>query len=105
MASASASLAESRAKALQIAHEGRRRDTVWTDGSRLGSGEVGAACVWQDPGGFTGWRFHLGSSKEALTRTITPFTRPFASSTDDRRAAMDTPSSWTPGSGQRCGVG
>ena len=31
---------EERAGVLATAHEWRRRDTVWTDGSRLNSGEV-----------------------------------------------------------------
>ena len=38
---------EERAGALATANEWRRRDTIWTDGSRLSSGEVGAARVWQ----------------------------------------------------------
>ena len=42
----------------------RRRDTIWTDGSRLGDGRVGAACAWRTPRGWTGRRFHLGINKE-----------------------------------------
>ena len=38
---------EEREKALQTANAARRdRDTLWTDGSRLDSGEVDAAAVW-----------------------------------------------------------
>ena len=33
--------------------------TVWTDGSRLDSREVGAACVWRSAEGWTGRRYHL----------------------------------------------
>ena len=39
--------------ALQTAHEWRRWGTIWTDGSREDSEEVGAAYVWQTPGGWT----------------------------------------------------
>lgn len=56
--------AEERAGALRTANEWRRRDTVWTGGSRLDSEGVGAACVWQRPGGCSGRRFHLGTNKE-----------------------------------------
>ena len=48
------------------ASEWRRQDTAWTDGSRIDSGEVGAACVWQSPNGWTGRRFHLGTNKEVF---------------------------------------
>ena len=37
---------EERAKALATANEWRRRDTIWTDGSQLDSGDVGAVCGW-----------------------------------------------------------
>ena len=38
-------IVEERVGTLQTASEWRRRDTIWTDGSRIKSGEVGAACV------------------------------------------------------------
>ena len=46
---------------------GQHGDTIWTDGSRLDSRDLGAACVWRPPmdNGWTGRRFHLGSNKEA----------------------------------------
>ena len=34
--------------------------------SRINSGEVGAACVWQSPSGWTGRRFHVGTKKEVF---------------------------------------
>ena len=55
---------EGAAGAPAIASEWRRaRDTIWTYGSCLDNGEVGAACVWKSPGGWTGRRFHLGTNK------------------------------------------
>lgn len=54
---------DSGAGAPKTAIEWQRRDTVWTDGSHIDSGEVGAACVWQSPDGRTGRRFHLGTNK------------------------------------------
>ena len=59
-------IVEERAGALTTANELRRRDTVWTEGSRLNSSKVRAACVWQSPGGWTGRRSHLGSNKEVF---------------------------------------
>lgn len=50
--------------ALETAQNWTRRDTIWTDGSQLGSGGVGAACAWRSPGGWTGRHYFLGSSKE-----------------------------------------
>ena len=47
-----------------MALKGKARDTIWTDGSRLDSGGVGAACAWRAREGWTGKRFHLGSNKE-----------------------------------------
>lgn len=58
-------IVEGRAGALQTAKECRRRDTMWTDGSRLDGGGVGA-CVWQTPAGWTGRRIYLGSNKEVF---------------------------------------
>ena len=48
--------------------QGETRDTIcqWTDGSRQGSGKVGAACVWKTQEGWTGRRFYLGSNKEVF---------------------------------------
>lgn len=51
------------ADALQVAQEWRGGDVLWTDGSRLDSGGVGAACAWRAPRGWTGRRFHLGNNK------------------------------------------
>ena len=45
----------------------RARDTIWADGSRFGSGEVGAACAWNRRGeGWTGKRFRPGTNKEVF---------------------------------------
>ena len=52
--------------ALETAKEWRSRDTVWTDGSRFDSGEVGAACVWKDGERWKGSRYHLGNNKEVF---------------------------------------
>ena len=52
--------------ALQTAGEWRQRDTLWTDGSRIEGGQVGAACVWQSPGGLSGCHFYLGTNKEVF---------------------------------------
>ena len=59
---------DSWAGALQTSSELGQRDTLWTDGSRIEGGEVGAACVWQSPasGGWTGRRFYLGMNKEVF---------------------------------------
>ena len=66
---------DSRAEALEIASRPDRRtwtreDTIWTDGSRLDSGKVGAACVWETPSGWTGHRFHLGTNKEVFDAEV-----------------------------------
>lgn len=50
--------------------EWRRQDTIWTDGSRLDNGEVGAACVWQSPSGRTSHRFHLDTNKEGFDTEV-----------------------------------
>ena len=56
--------------ALDTAGTWRRGNTIWTDGSRLDDGSVGAACAWRTPGSegsrWTGHRFHLGNNKEAF---------------------------------------
>ena len=57
---------EERAEALVTGRKWRRRDTIWTDGSRLDSSEVGAACVGQSLGGRTGSRLHVGTNKEVF---------------------------------------
>ena len=57
-------IVEDMAGALQTASEWRWRDTIWTDGSRIESEEVGAACIGQSPSGWTGRRFHLGTNKK-----------------------------------------
>ena len=44
----------------------RRGDTIWTDGSRLDNGKVGAACASRIPSGWTGRRYHLGTNKEVF---------------------------------------
>ena len=50
--------------AKETAQNWRRTGTIWTDGSRLDSGAIGAACAWQTEEGWTGRRFHLGTNKE-----------------------------------------
>ena len=52
--------------ALETAHNWRVAGSIWTDGSRLDSGAVGAACAWQTREGWTGGRFHLGTNKEVF---------------------------------------
>ena len=61
-------IVEDRAGALVTASEWCHQDTVWTDGSRLDSNSVGAACVWKTPTGWTGQRYHLGTNKRRLTQ-------------------------------------
>src|SRR6266705_808452 len=50
----------------------KARDTVWTDGSRLDSGDVGAACVWKGGSeeGWRGRRSHLGNNKEVVDAEV-----------------------------------
>lgn len=48
----------------------RNRDTVWTGGSQLDNGEVGAACVWKAEEGWKGQRFHLGNNKEVFDAEV-----------------------------------
>ena len=47
---------DDRGPAKETAQNWRRSGTVWTDGSRLGSGAIGAACAWQTGEGWTGRR-------------------------------------------------
>ena len=47
------------------------------------SGDVGAACVWKTPMGWTGLRFHLGVNKEVLDSEVYAIYR--ALCTFDRR--------------------
>ena len=57
-------------QAKETAQNWRRTGTVWTDGSRLDSGAVGAACAWQTEEGWTGRRFHLGTNKEVFDAEV-----------------------------------
>ena len=50
-------IVEEMAGALQAASEWRWRNTIWTDGLRTESGEIGVECVWQSLSGRTGRRF------------------------------------------------
>ena len=46
-------------------------ETIWTDGSRLEDGRVGAACVWRTrEGSWEGKRFHLGDNKEVFDAEV-----------------------------------
>ena len=46
-------------------------DTIWTDGSRLDSGRIGAACSWQTvQENWTGRRFYLGDNKEVFDAEV-----------------------------------
>ena len=58
-----------REQALGTARSWRTRDTIWTDGSRFGSGKVGAACAWWTREGWTNRRFHL-DNKEVFDAEI-----------------------------------
>ena len=49
--------------ALEQAKNERAEGTIWTDGSRLEDGRVGAACSWQTREGWTGRRFFLSNNK------------------------------------------
>ena len=51
---------------MENARNWRASGTTWTDGSRLDSGEVGAACAWRTLEGWAGKRFYLGSNKEVF---------------------------------------
>ena len=56
--------------AKETAQNWRRPGTIWTDGSRLDSGAIGAACTWQTEEGWTGRRFHLGTNKEVFDAEV-----------------------------------
>ena len=43
-----------------------RKDTIWTDGSRLECGKMGAACIWKTTGEWAGLYFYLGDNKEVF---------------------------------------
>ena len=68
---------DKRAEALQSAQEWSRKDTLWTDGPRLDSGEVGAACVWRTLSGSTGQRYHLGTNKVVFDAEVYAIYRGF----------------------------
>ena len=55
---------EERTGALITASQRSRGDTVWTNSSRLGSADVGAACAWRTPTGWTRRHFFLERNKE-----------------------------------------
>ena len=63
---------------------------AWMGGSRLDSGEVGAAYVWQTPGGGPASVTTSVQTRRSSTRRCSPSTRHFALLTDDRRAATGT---------------
>ena len=56
--------------AKETAQNWRRAGTIWTDGSRLDSGAIGAACAWQSEGEWMGRRFHLGTNKEVFDAEV-----------------------------------
>ena len=41
-------------------------NTIWTDGSRLGSAPAGTAYAWRSPERWMGCRYHLGNNKEVF---------------------------------------
>ena len=46
-------------------------ETIWTDGSRLEDGKVGAECAWRTQEGiWEGRRFHLGDNKEVFDAEV-----------------------------------
>ena len=46
-------------------------ETIWTDGSRLGNGRVGAACAWRTrERSWEDKRFHLGDNKEVFDAEV-----------------------------------
>ena len=47
----------------QTAGSWRQRDTIWTDGSRLNDGGMGAVCAWGPASGWIGRCYHLGTNK------------------------------------------
>ena len=49
----------------------RPSTTIWTGGSRLDNGRVGAACAWQDQDGERmGRQFYLGDNKEVFDAEV-----------------------------------
>ena len=104
--------AEEMKEALQTAREWRSRDAVWIDGSRLDSGKVGAACVWQTPSGWTGRRYHVGTNKEvfdvetyqAPRALAVPGERPHVTISVDSTTAINRVRTGEAGSGQRIAV-
>ena len=52
--------------ALEQARSERAAGTIWTDGTRLEGGGVGAACSWQTRDEWKGRRSILGSKKEVF---------------------------------------
>ena len=63
-------IVDTRKGALDTVSAWSQRDTVWTDGSRLVNGRVGAACVWRTPSGWEGRCFHLGDNKEVFDAEV-----------------------------------
>ena len=57
---------DSEGPALETAQNWRTGGTIWTDGSRLGNGGVGAVRTWKTREGWTGKRFRLGNNKEVF---------------------------------------
>ena len=57
-------------EAFAVAKDWRRRDTFWTDGSRLDDGGVGAAVAWRAREGWDGRRYYLGSNKEVFDAEV-----------------------------------
>ena len=64
---------EKKEDALRMAKEWRERDqkdTVWTDGSRLESGAIGAAIAFKVDGGWKREGFYLGENKEVVDTEV-----------------------------------
>ena len=58
-------------EAMDIVKEWKDRSgTMWTDGSRLESGRVGAAVSWWSKGGWTGRGTYLGTNKEVFDAEV-----------------------------------
>ena len=58
-------------EALEVAQEWADQErTVWSDGSRLESGEVGAAVAWWKEGGWGGQGICLGKNKEVFDAEV-----------------------------------
>ena len=56
--------------AIDMAGSWSRRDTIWTDGSRLECGKMGAACIWKTAGGWDGLCFHLEDNREVFDAEV-----------------------------------